>query len=387
VAKLTFFFILLTKIKNIIIYPHCKMKISDIINYLEELAPNSYQESYDNSGLIVGNQDNDFKKGMVCFDITENTLQEAIDNNMNLIISHHPFLFHSIRAVTGKTLVERLLIKAIKHDISIYAMHTNLDNVYEGVNHYMSKKLLLNELSILRPQQKNLKKIITYVPDVYAEKVRNALFDAGGGKIGNYDSCSFNLQGMGTFKANEAANPFVGQKGKIHFENEIRMEMIFPAHKENQIIKSLLENHPYEEPAYDIYLMENQNPMVGSGMKGMLNKPVSEFDFLNNLKTQLDVTIVMHSNPQQRIIKQVAFCGGSGAFLIPDAIKQKADVFVTGEIHYHDFINFADDIFLVSIGHYESEHAIKHYLCEKLIEKFTTFAVSKTETNPVNYLY
>lgn len=363
------------------------MKISDIINYLENLIPNSYQESYDNSGLIVGNPDNDFIKGMLCLDVTENTLQEAIDNKENLIIAHHPFLFHSIRTVTGKTLVEKLLIQAIKHDISIYAIHTNLDNIYEGMNYYMSNKLSLNELSILRPQQKNLKKLITYVPEAYVEKVRNALFDAGGGKTGNYDSCSFNLQGMGTFKANEAANPFVGEKGKIHFEKEIRMEMIFPAHKENKIINSLLENHPYEEPAYDIYLMENQNPFVGSGMKGMFINSMSEFEFLNHLKTKLDVEIVMHSKPKERKIKQVAFCGGSGAFLIPDAIKQNVDVFVTGEIHYHDFINYADDIFLVSIGHYESEHAIKHYLCEKLIEKFTTFAVSKTETNPINYFY
>jgi dinuclear metal center YbgI/SA1388 family protein len=363
------------------------MKISDIINYIEELAPLSYQESYDNSGLLVGQAEQNFRKGLVCFDLNEKSMQEAIDSGVNLILTHHPFLFHNLKSITGETLSEKLLIQAIKHDIAIYAMHTNLDNVFHGVNYCFAEKLLLKELKILRPVPNRLKKIITYVPTLHADQVRNALFEAGGGHIGNYDSCSFNVSGTGSFKANQQANPFVGEKNKIHFENEIRIETIFPDYKEKQLIQALYQAHPYEEPAYDIYRLENENHSVGSGMIGKLTNPMTEFEFLSYIKSQMNLSLIMHSKPQNKSIQRIALCGGSGAFLIKDAIKQKADVFVTGEIRYHDFIDFGKDIFLLSIGHYESEYAIKHYLCKKLIKKFSTFAVSKTEINPVNYFY
>ncbi|MDD3281814.1 MAG: Nif3-like dinuclear metal center hexameric protein [Bacteroidales bacterium] len=362
------------------------MKISDVIDFLEHIAPPSYQENYDNSGLIVGNVNHILQKGLICLDITENTLSEAISVGANFIVSHHPLIFKSLKSITGKSLVDKLLIQAIKHDITIYAMHTNLDNVYEGVNYCFCKKLALNNLHILHPKNQILRKLITYVPLSYAEKVRNAIFEAGGGHISNYDCCSFNANGIGTFKANDKANPFVGKKNEIHAENETRIEITFPDYLEKQIISTLLKTHPYEEVAYDIYLLENSHPQVGSGIIGTLSVEMHAHDFLNYLKEEIKLTQLKHSKISEKKIKTVAFCGGSGAFLIQDAIAQKANVFITGEINYHDFINYGDDILIIAIGHYESEIEIKHYLYDKLIKKFSTFAVSKSETNPIYYL-
>jgi dinuclear metal center YbgI/SA1388 family protein len=336
------------------------MKISDVIDFLECIAPPSYQENYDNSGLITGNVDNNFKKGLICLDITENTLNEAIAIGANFIVSHHPLIFKSLKSITGKSLVEKLLIQAIKHEITLYAMHTNLDNVYEGVNYSFCEKLLLTNLRVLLPKKQILRKLITYVPLSHAETVRNELFEAGAGHINNYDCCSFNANGIGTFKANDKANPFVGNKNEIHSENETRIEITFPDYKEKQIISTLLKTHPYEEVTYDIYILENPHPQVGSGMIGMLPVKKQTYDFLAFLKEKMKLSQLKYSKIIKKEILTVAFCGGSGAFLIQDAIAQKADVFITGDINYHDFINYGDDILLVAIGHYESEIEIKH---------------------------
>jgi len=363
------------------------MKIAEILNFLDELAPLSYQENYDNAGLIVGNADDDFSKGLICFDVNERVVNEALSLGCNLIISHHPFLFHPLKKITNQSLVEKILVTAIKNDLALYAVHTNIDNVINGVNNCFSNKLLLEHTHILQPKKQLLKKIVCFVPIDYADKVRTALFDAGCGNIGKYDCCSYTMDGIGTFRAEQQTNPFIGEIGKLHLENESRIETVFPAYKENQIVSALIKSHPYEEVAYDIYNLENTHKQVGSGMIGLLPFAMNEAEFLSYVKEKMNLSLIQHSKLSERKIKKVALCGGSGSFLIPDAISQQADVFITGEIHYHDFLTYENTILLASIGHYESENEIKHYLYEKLIEKFTTFAVSKAETNPIGYYF
>ena len=359
--------------------------IYNVIKYLEEIAPVCYQESYDNSGLLVGNADTVLKNGLICLDITMPVLDEAINKNCNLIISHHPLIFNPLKKITGSSLCENIIIKAIKNDIAIYAIHTNFDNMLCGVNKRFAQNLGLINTKILKPSGNNLYKLVTYIPCEHAEQVRNKLFNVGAGTIGNYTSCSYNVEGYGTFKANENANPFVGNKNELHKENEIRVEVIFSVHLKKQLIKTLMENHPYEEPAFDIIPIANANPFVGSGMIGELKSDINEQDFMKFMKKQLNLSCIKHSKFTEKNIKTVAICGGSGSFLIEEAIRQKADIFISSELKYNHFIDYADTILLADIGHFESEIQTKQLLFDILIEKFSTFATALNEQNPVSY--
>jgi dinuclear metal center YbgI/SA1388 family protein len=360
--------------------------IQEVIAYLEGIAPLCYQESYDNSGLLVGNPNAELKKGLICLDVTQAVMEEAIATGCNLIISHHPLIFNPLKKITGATWCEKLLVQAIKNDIVIYAVHTNLDNIQCGVNQRFAEKLGLKNTRILQPTQHNLYKLATYIPNNYAETVRNALFAAGAGTIGDYNSCSYNTEGFGTFQATENANPFVGKKNEVHKEKEIRTEVIFPVHLKTQIIRALIQNHPYEEPAFDLIPIANTNPSVGAGMIGDLETAMNEAEFLLFLKKQLQLSCLKHSKMSGKKIKTVALCGGSGGFLIGEAMKQKADIFISSELKHNHFIEHAEAILLTDIGHFESEIQTKFLLYEFLIKKFSTFAVSVNEKNPILYL-
>jgi len=363
------------------------MKLKEIISYLEAVCPPAYQENYDNCGLITGNTEQEIKGALLCLDSTENVVDEAIKLKCNLIIAHHPILFSPIKKLTGKTYSERVIIKAIKNDIAIYAMHTNLDSIHTGVNHKIAEKIGLKDLSILSPKKGILKKLVTFCPTNKADEVRTAIFAAGAGVIGNYDECSFNAEGTGTFKANHAANPYVGKKGKRHNEKEERIETIFTVEKQSAIVSALLNAHPYEEVAYDIYSLDNTHPCVGSGMIGTLPKPMAEKDFLTHLKKAMKLECIRHSPLLGKKIERVALCGGSGSFLLPDALAKGAQVLVTADFKYHQFFDADSKLVIADIGHYESEQFTPEIIYALLKEKFTTFALqfSKTNTNPVNY--
>jgi dinuclear metal center YbgI/SA1388 family protein len=360
--------------------------INHVIQYLEEIAPLSYQESFDNAGLLIGDRNAVLQKGLICLDVTQAVMNEAIAKKVNLIVSHHPFIFNPLKKITGNSVCENIIIQAIKNDIAIYAIHTNLDNISQGVNRRFVEKLGLNNCRILKPVQGNLCKLVTYIPEKQADDVRNALFAAGAGKIGNYDACSYNSEGYGTFRANEKANPFVGEKFEIHKEKEIRVEVIFSDFLKSKIITTLIKSHPYEEPAYDIIPLENFNPLVGSGMIGELETTIDETEFLHFVKNNMQVACIKHSKLRNKKIKKVALCGGSGAFLVGDAIRQHADIFISSEFKHNHFIDFADTILLADIGHYESEIQTKHLLHDVLIEKFSNFVSSENEQNPISYL-
>lgn len=364
------------------------MRIREILSVIEQHSPLALQEDFDNSGVQVGDINQEAKGALLCIDVTEDVLDEAITLGCNLIISHHPLAFRKFKSLTGKNYVERCMMQAIKNDIVIYAAHTNLDNAPQGINYYLAKMLGLQNIRILAPQENKLLKLVTFTPHSHVEQVRNALFNAGAGNIGNYDCCSYNLNGEGTFRASQGTNPYVGAIGELHREPEIRTEVIFPAYKKSEIIRALISMHPYEEPAYDIYALENDWKQAGSGIVGTLPEEMEEEDFLYLIKDVYSLSSVQYSALRNKTIRDVAICGGSGNFLIPQAIGYGADVFITGEAKYNDFYDVEDKILLAVIGHYESEIFTKNVFFDIITEKFPTFALymAGTDKNPVRYL-
>jgi len=362
-------------------------KIKEVIRFLEETAPPAYQESYDNCGLLTGNTEADITGILITLDTIEDVIEEAIALNCNLIISHHPIIFKGLKKLTGSNYIERTIIKALKNDIAIYAIHTNLDSVLHGVNHKIAEKLGLINLKILAPKKQTLKKLVTFIPVEDTEKVMKEVYAAGAGQIGNYSACSFRVEGIGSFKPNEAADPTIGVANKLEFVKENRVEVIFPGYLEDKVISTLVNTHPYEEPAYDVFLLENSHKEVGAGLVGDLPEAVSELDFLMNLKEKMAVPLVRHTAFLNKKVSRIAVCGGSGSFLLKDAIKAKSDFFVTADFKYHEFFDAENKIVIADIGHYESEVYTKELIYELLSKKFSNIALilSKVFSNPIRY--
>lgn len=365
------------------------MKIFEICQYLDSVFPLAYQEDYDNSGLLVGDSQNQVFGILICFDLTEKIIDEAIAEKRNLIVSHHPLIFKGLKKINNTSESERIITKAIKNDISIYAAHTNLDNSKNGINGYVANLLGLKNSKILSPVENDLFKLIVFCPEDYAGNVRQSMFSAGSGNVGNYDSCSFNSEGFGTFRGNEAATPFVGNKNEIHFEKEQKIETIVPKYILNSVLSAMIKAHPYEEVAYDLILLKNQNLEVGAGIVGDLPKALPAKEFMEILKSTLQLRIIRHnSSDLSQEIRRVGYSGGSGSFLIHSALREKADIFISGDIKYHDFFDFKNRLLIADIGHFESERMIQDILFDVLTKKFPNFACSKANNseNPVHYL-
>ncbi|MEN3322968.1 Nif3-like dinuclear metal center hexameric protein [Mariniflexile soesokkakense] len=363
------------------------MIVQDVINHLEEFAPLAYAEDFDNVGLLVGNKNTKITGVLVALDTLEAVVDEAIAENCNLIVSFHPIIFKGLKKLTGKSYVERVVMKAIKHDIAIYSIHTALDNALHGVNDMICNILGLTNKRILIPQNETIKKLTTYVPKNEAEHLRTALFGAGAGIIGNYSNCSFNVEGYGTFNGNENTNPVKGQKGTLHTEAETKITITFPKHLESKILQTLFKSHSYEEVAYEVITLENKNQNIGLGMVGELEDSITELDFLAFVKDKMNTKCVRHSAFLNKNIKKIAVLGGSGSFAIEAAKTTGADAFITSDLKYHDFFTAENSILLADVGHYESEQFTKNLLVAYLTEKITNFAIilSKTNTNPVKY--
>ncbi|MCH5328253.1 MAG: Nif3-like dinuclear metal center hexameric protein [Coprobacter sp.] len=364
------------------------MKIAEIIAALETVAPLAWQESYDNAGVQVGDITAEATAALLCLDVTEAVVDEAVAVGANVIISHHPLLFKGLKSITGKSYIERVLMKAIQHHIVIYASHTNMDNACHGVNYKIAEKLGLSSCRILEPLQNRLLKLVTYVPEASAGLLRNALFQAGAGHVGNYDRCSYTVSGKGTFRPGDGARPFCGEAGREHTEEEARIEVILPDYRKTAVIAALLAAHPYEEPAFDIFRTETPCPVAGSGVVGDLPAGTDAVDFLKGVKTLFGAGCIRHTAVPGKKVRRIALCGGSGSFLIPAAIASGADMFLTGEIKYHDYFGYENRIILAELGHYESEQYTKDIFCDIITKKFPTFAVhyTKVDTNPINYL-
>ena len=364
------------------------MLISEIISTLEDIAPPSSQESYDNSGLIVGDIEVELTNALITLDCTEEIVEEAINKKCNLIIAHHPIIFKELKTLTGKNYVERTVINAIKNDIAIYAIHTNLDNYKLGVNKKIADLLGITNPKILLPVSGNLVKLVTFVPQSHSEEIRNVLFESGAGNIGEYEECSFSSSGLGTFRPSTTAKPFVGDIGNRHSENEDKIEVIVSRHLLSALINNLIEAHPYEAVAYDCLPLLNKNYDEGAGMIGELEKEISESQFLQKIKALFKCEIIRHTQLRNKPIKRIAWCGGAGSFLLDAAKSQKADIFISGDFKYHEFFDAENQVVIADIGHFESEQYTIDLLNELLMKKIPTFAPYLTElnTNPVKYL-
>lgn len=364
-----------------------ELTMRQVISELEKFAPSVYQESYDNSGFIVGNPERKVTGVLLSLDMTEAVIEEAVAQNCNLVIAHHPILFKPLKSLTGKNYVEKTLLKALENQVVLYAIHTNLDNVSNGVNYKIAQKIGLENLKILAPTSKNLYKLTTFCPNEYKSYILEAMWAAGAGSIGNYDDCSFQIQGLGTYRPTDQAKPFHGEKNILEEAPEVRLEVLVPLHAKNAVLHALRKAHPYEEIAYYLHLLENENQDIGAGMIGSLPQAMPEKEFLSYLKTQMNLSLIKHTALLGKNIQKVALCGGSGFFLLSKAIAQQADIFITSDIKYHEFFDAENRIVLADIGHYESEFFTKELLFEILSEKFTNIAVqiSKISTNPVYY--
>ncbi|MEZ4787533.1 MAG: Nif3-like dinuclear metal center hexameric protein [Flavobacterium haoranii] len=363
------------------------MELHKILSVLEEMAPLSYAEDFDNVGLLVGNPSDTITGVLVCHDALENVIDEAIEKKCNLVVCFHPILFSGIKKITGKNYVERAILKAIKNDIAIYAVHTALDNHKKGVNKIFCDALGLTNTKILVPKANYIKKLVTYTISENAEKLRNALFDAGAGKIGNYEDCSFNSKGIGTYLGNEESNPEIGERFEFVENEEVKIEVTFEKHLETKILKALFKNHVYEEVAYEIYSLDNLHQNIGLGMVGEFDTALTETDFLKFVKEKMQCGGIRHSAFTGKTVKKVAVLGGSGSFAIKQAIASGADAFLTADLKYHQFYEAEGKLLLADIGHFESERFTKNYIVDYLKEKITNFAIilSEENTNPVQY--
>ena len=364
-----------------------KVTVRDVASVIETLAPLAYQESYDNAGLIIGDANMSVTGILVTLDVVPATIDEAIASGANLIVAHHPVIFSGLKRITGRNYVEQVVIKAIQSNIAIYAAHTNLDSVPFGVNSRIADIIGLTKQQVLEPVENQLVKLAVFVPTEHADKVRAAMFAAGAGGIGNYDSCSFNLEGTGTFRAGEGANPFVGAVGEVHSEQEVRVEVIVPKPTISAVVSALKHVHPYEEVAYDLYPLLNAYGKIGLGIVGDLPKPMSESDFLQMIKERFGAKMVRTWPHPVKELARVAVCGGSGASLLGGAIASGAQIFVSADFKYHQFFDADNKIVIADIGHYESEQFTMDIFCEYLSKKIPNFAVLKTKhiTNPINY--
>ncbi|MBF6642245.1 Nif3-like dinuclear metal center hexameric protein [Flavobacterium sp. J49] len=364
------------------------MKIKEILSVLEEMAPLAYAEDFDNVGLLVGDADAEATGILVCHDALESVIEEAIAKKCNFVVCFHPIIFSGLKKITGKNYVERTVLKAIKNDIAIYAVHTALDNHKHGVNKIFCDALGLTQTKILVPKKNFIQKLVTYTIPENVETLRNALFDAGAGKIGNYEDCSFNSKGIGTYMGNEDSNPEVGERFEFVENEEIKIEVTFEKHLQSKVLKALFSNHVYEEVAYEIYELQNQHQNIGLGMIGELDKPMSEADFLAFVKDKMQCGGIRHSALLGQSIKKVAVLGGSGSFAIPNAKQAGADIFLTADLKYHNFYEAENQLVLADIGHFESERFTKNYIVDFLKKKILNFAIifSEENTNPVKYL-
>ena len=364
-----------------------RTSIDEVAKALEEMAPRSLQEDYDNTGLLTGSPDWECKGVLVSLDATDAVVEEAVQAGSNLVVAHHPLIFKGLKRIDPRHPVGRTLVAAIRSDVAVYAIHTNLDNILPGVNSALADRLGLSSQRVLDPREGQLRQLHCFVPEAHLEAVRAAVFAAGAGQVGRYSGCSFSAAGKGTFTAGEGANPFVGEKGVPHEEPELRLEVVFPSYLEARVLKAMKKAHPYEEVAYGVVRLENPIDSVGSGLVGELPGDMEEGEFLDLVKSTCGIPVLRHSRPTGRKIRRVALCGGAGGFLLSKALGVGADAFLTADLRYHDFFEPDGRLLLADIGHFEGERFMVDLVCDTLKEKFTSFAVRKSGlvTNPVHY--
>ncbi|HRZ41578.1 MAG TPA: Nif3-like dinuclear metal center hexameric protein [Bacteroidales bacterium] len=363
------------------------MLVRELADFIETLAPSGLQESYDNVGIQTGDPETEVTGVLVTLDITEGTIEESVKKGCNVVIAHHPLIFKGLKRLTGSTLVERAVIMAIRHHIAIIILHTNFDNAPRGLNYHLAGKLGIRKPSVLSPMDGSLHKVVTYCPESAADSVREAMFMAGGGRIGEYDRCSFNTEGTGTYRPLEGSDPYIGSPGEFHSGREVRVEMVVPSYLSGKVVNAMRKAHPYEEVAYEVFQMMNSDPYTGAGMWGELETPIPVIEFIEKVKQELGAEGIRYSRWEGEAIKRVGVCGGSGSFLIEKAIRLGMDALITSDLKYHAFTDYGKSLLLVDAGHFETELLMTGIITEAVQKKFTTFAshISAHLRNPIIY--
>ena len=363
------------------------MTVKEITALLEEQAPLSFAEDFDNVGLLVGDPAMKVTGILVTLDTLEQVVDEAVAKKCNLIVSFDPILFKGLKRITGATYVERTILKAIQNGVAIYRMHTALDNIKAGVNGKICEVLGLKNTRILIPKTGTIKKLLTYVPLASKDFLLEKLFEAGAGHLGHYSHCSFTSEGTGSFLPRKGANPAVGTQGNLQLEPEVQVHITFTRDREKAVLRALFSHHPYEEVAYEITTLENPYDHLGMGMVGELPEPMDPKQFLQRVRYRFHCGCIRHTDLPQTPFRRVAVLGGSGAFAIGAAKAAGADILVTADVKYHQFYQAEGKLVIADIGHYETEQFTKNLIAEYLSEKIPNFAISlsETKTNPINY--
>ncbi|MGE5314528.1 MAG: Nif3-like dinuclear metal center hexameric protein [Acidobacteriota bacterium] len=367
------------------------MTIAEFQQEFERTTPPGAAWKNDNIGLLIGRHDAEIANILVALDVTMEVAREAVRKKANLIVAHHPVIFQPLKAVTSQTAAGRLALYLIEHGVAVYAAHTNFDSVKTGVSFALAACLELSDVSVLSPQRDSLAKIAVFVPPSHAEAVAEAMHGKGAGMFTKYDECSFRTDGIGTFRGMADAQPFIGRVGELERTQEVRIEMLAERWKIDSVVRAMIEAHPYEEVAYDVYPLENRNTEYGLGAVGTLRVPVRGSQFLKRVRRLLHCEGIRYAGSAERMISRVAVCGGSGSDLIADARRAGADAFVTADLKYHTMQDAAEHLLIVDAGHYETERIALGPLSDQLRSiggragaRHRIF-VTQITTNPIHF--
>ncbi|MBQ3863947.1 MAG: Nif3-like dinuclear metal center hexameric protein [Schwartzia sp.] len=336
------------------------VKCQVVMDAMERLAPKKLAEDWDNPGLLVGSPSQEVNKVLVCLDVRDEVIDRAVEGGYDMIVSHHPLIFRSMKKIRTDLPDGRKLARLLKHDIAVFAAHTNLDIARGGVNDVLAERCGLGELQPFDTTgEEKLVKLAVYVPRDYADAVRDAIFSAGAGHIGNYSECSFNVDGKGTFKPLEGTHPFIGTEGTREAVDEVRIETIFPSMLKGKVVRELVKAHPYEEPAYDLYPLANKGAVYSLGRIGSVEAPVTLDVFAARVKEGLGADSIRVVRAGERLIKKAALCSGSGAEFIEKAAFMGCDVYITGDVRYHDAQRAVElGIHVIDAGHFPTEQPV-----------------------------
>jgi dinuclear metal center YbgI/SA1388 family protein len=353
------------------------VKCEEIARYIEEFAPTALAEDWDNVGLLLGSRNSDVKRVLVCLDVTSKVVEEAIEKGVDLIVSHHPFIFRGIKRITEDEPKGKLIFKLIRNSIGVYSAHTNYDVAEGGLNDHLAEIIGLKEIRNLKSyKREKLYKIVVFVPEDYIDEVRNAMSSAGAGWIGKYSDCSFMVKGIGTFKPLENTNPHIGMQGRLEKVSEYRLETIAPQNLINKVVSSMVKSHPYEEVAYDVYPLQLSGKEYGLGKVGYLEKPMPLKEFIELVHSRLNVdTVRLIGNVRHDIRKVATFCGSFDESW-QDILRENADILITGDIKYHAAVDIQEmGLCVMDAGHYNTEKIMVMRMAKMLSEKFRNIDV------------
>ncbi len=358
------------------------MKLNDLIKKIEKKYPLNLAYDWDNVGLIVGDFDSDIKRILVTLEANENVIDEAISKDIDLIVTHHPFLFRKINKVNTRDLKGRLIHKLIKNDISLYSMHTNFDIAFDGLNDYFMEIMGFENTKILDvTKSETLYKVAVYVPKSHENIVREALGNSGAGYIGNYSNCTFNISGIGTFKPEENTNQFIGEIGEIEKVDEIKIETIVPQGILQKVIDKMIKSHPYEEVAYDIYKLENKGKSIGLGRYASLERESDLQALCDKIKLKLNMNHIRVVGDLNKKIKKVAVVTGAGSDMVSLAKSKNCDVIITGDVKYHEAQDALDmGMAIVDCGHFDTEDIFKDVM-KRFLDTIGDIETIRTEVN------